>query len=248
MDIYQKKLMEEGTAIYAYSDLQHVADTGRFHISEDDSITVVQDKDYHRTKYTIDIRSVVLSSVEFVKGPSAVAFAVQKDSSLAKEGKDVGQFTGIVDFDDRATAIRLHFKNDLADPLTLALHYQESDKEAFDEEVEKTRVADLVKAMNVRVTTGESLINVMFSQVSSDVAKSIITLYVRDNQDNRSLMGSFPVESGMLFKSIPGLAFGRYSIKVAQVDAQDQFIAASDYVDVEIRQPNYGGKPVIRPW
>ena len=247
MDIYQKTLMDEGAAIYAYSDLQHVINEGKLHISEDDSITVVQDKDYHRTKYTIDIRSVVLSSVEFVKGPSAVAFAVQKDSSLAKEGKDVDQFTGIVDFDDRATAIRLHFKNDLADPLTLALHYQESDKEAFDEETEKTRVADLMKAMNVRVTTGESLINVMFSQVSPDVAKTIITLYMRDNHDGRSLMGTFPVEQGMLFKSISGLAFGRYSIKVAQVDAKEQFIAASDYVDVELRQPNYGGKPVIRP-
>jgi hypothetical protein len=247
MDIYQKKLMDEGAAIYAYSDLQHVINERKLPISEDDSITVVQDKDYHQTKYTIDIRSVVLSSVEFVKGPSVVAFAVQKDSSLAKEGKDVDQFTGIVDFDDRATAIRLHFKNDLADPLTLAIHYQESDKEAFDEEVEKTRVADLVKAMNVRVTTGESLVNVMFSEASSNVAKTIVTLYMRDNQNGRSLMGTFPVEKGMMFKSISGLAFGRYSIKVAQVDAKDQFIAASDYVDVELRQPNYGGKPVIRP-
>jgi hypothetical protein len=220
MDIYQKRLMDEGAAIYAYSDLQHVANNRKLHIGEDDSIMIAQDKDYHRIKYTIDIRAAVLSSAEILKGTSAVAFASKKDPAFACEGKDVDQFTGIVDFDDKATAIRLHFKNDLADPLTLTLHYRESDKEAFDEETEKARVADLMKAMNVRVTTGESLINVMFSQVSPDVAKTIVTLYVRDNQDNRSLMGTFPVEQGMMFTSIPGLAFGRYSIKVAQVDAQ----------------------------
>jgi hypothetical protein len=248
MNTYQKRLLDEGTNMYVFSNSSRSNGGAKLSIGEGDSLVIAQDKDYHNTKYTIDIRSVVLSSVEFVKGPSAVAFAVQKDSSLAKEGKDVDQFTGIVDFDDRATAICLHFKNDLADPLTLTLHYRESNKEAFDAETENARAADLVKAMNVRVTVGESLINVMFSKASANVAKTVVALYMRDNQNNRNLMGTFPVEQGMMFKSISGLAFGLYSIKVTQVDTKDQLIAASDYVDVEIRKPNYGGKPTIGMW
>jgi hypothetical protein len=246
MDKYQRKILARGVFIYL-KDSKEEYDGDSFKAWPADSLTIQQDADYHKTRYCLSIVSILPLEI-FVgrKGRWSKNNSFM-DKSLPHEDTFAVRWNIDIDFDDRIDQIKIAFLNNIADDCVIDLNYQESDKEAFDKMKEQADEKALIQSMNVRVTTGESLINVMFSEASSNVAKTIVTLYMRDNQNGRSLMGTFPVEKGMMFKSIPGLAFGRYSIKVAQVDAKDQFIAASDYVDVELRQPNYGGKPVIRP-
>jgi hypothetical protein len=246
MDKYQQIILTRNTWFY-FKETESSPDGRDLEPWPADSILIKQNPDYHITRYCLSAIFVTPLSVfvkkkgEWTEVPSFMDHALPHADTFAYRANIA------IDFDDRVEQIKFVFQNGIADDFIADVHYQEADKEAFDEKKQQEDTEALIRSMGVRVTTGESLINVMFSEASSDVAKTIVTLYMRDNQDNRSLMGTFPVEQGMLFKSISGLAFGRYSIKVAQVDAKDQFIAASDYVDVELRQPNYGGKPVIRP-
>jgi hypothetical protein len=247
MDKYQSKLLEKGVYLQVKTSIDD-RDGKEIKPWPNDSITIIQDKDYHHNLYCLSIISSVAEKVETFKSGKWEEVIGQPDLTHTYWEAKVNDYNIDLDFNSRVEKIKFVFKKDLADDFELNIEYKESDKSIFDKETEEKRIADLVQKMSVRTTTGDDLINVMFAVVSEDVKKTEVDLYSLDNQKNRSPMGKFPVEEGMMFKSITGLAYGTYSIQVIQFDSANNIIVQSGFYDVVLRRPNYGGKPTISPW
>ena len=84
------------------------------------------------------------------------------------------------------------------------------------------------------------LVNVYFQPCTDECAKTVIELYSQG-----MLLGKFNVEEGLFFKSITGLAYGSYEIKVIQYDKNGKELFASDPYPFKLSTPNYGGKHTV---
>ena len=66
-----------------------------------------------------------------------------------------------------------------------------------------------------------------------------IDLYVGE-KNNGQLMAKYKITDEIFFKSIDGLAYGRYYFQLLQFDKDNNQIAATDYIDFEIKKPSSG--------
>ena len=85
--------------------------------------------------------------------------------------------------------------------------------------------------------------NIYWAKVSDKVASIKINLYVM-SQKNERLIGEYK-ETGLLFKSITGLAFGEYSYEIIELGNNDEEIARTPKIKFKIERPVYGSpRPV----
>ena len=90
----------------------------------------------------------------------------------------------------------------------------------------------MLKKANIKVSTGESLINVYFQEASDDYGFTKVELYIGD-QANFNLISKKKVEDGNYYCSFDNLAFGSY------------VIFESEIIKVHLVRPDYSGKPNI---
>lgn len=201
MDKYQKYLMEENEFTFIGG-----SDEDR-NVWNNETFVFNQDSDIMLKGYCLNIDNKTIQSVYAITGSN--------ESLLCSEDFDTLQSKLVIpiDFDDKIDKIRIVFKNNLADDLIVPFVYNDADKAEYYARKEQERKDDLIKIVNVTVATGDSLVNIYFQSCSEEYAKTDIVLY-KDNM----MLAKYNVDEGMFFKSINGLAYGKYSFILRQYD------------------------------
>jgi len=145
-----------------------------------------------------------------------------------------------IDFEHKIDSIKIVFKNNLADDLTLPVEYVEADKEAYYAKQEKKRKDDLLTAADIKCSTGTDLVNIYFQPCCIDYSRTEIFLY-HDGQ----MLAKYKVDEDVFFKSISGLAFGKYEFVLKQYNDKGKVIMETNKIAFLLNRPNYGGKPTV---
>ena len=102
----------------------------------------------------------------------------------------------------------------------------------------------LRKKMEVSFRTADDLVNIYWKHAKENVVALVrIDLYMK-NGDSRQLMGKYKESDEIFFKSIGGLAYGKYCFQLFQFDKDNKEIASTDFIDFELKKPeadNGGG-------
>lgn len=214
---------EQGSSIqYLFSD------------EKTNSITIKQDEDINITQYILILygkanRYDVLSKVSVYKNKQ------WEEIELSRKGYRI-----IIDFNDRTEKIKLSFVNNLADDYILDIKYLEADKEKYCAKQAQHKKDSLLKTANVKYSTGADLVNIYFQPCCDDYVHTEITLY-KDNM----MLAKYKVDEEIFFKSINGLAYGKYEFILKQFDKDNNIILETDKISFSLVKPNYSGKPTI---
>lgn len=138
----------------------------------------------------------------------------------------------------------------------LTIAYKEADKQAYFERQEVLRKENMLKHAAIKHSTGENLVNIYFQACSENYDHTEISLFIPDktevirvgsphgpvNQENVlswTLIMKATIENGIFFKSIPGLAYGRYAYLVKQFDKANNLLIETDYMEfyIKMQQP-----------
>ena len=223
MDKYQIfALARTGFAIYDGEDIIKSrridrSDDAWNYILPNKVIEIRQDINYNKIKYYIKIDGLAVESARYC----GKTYERQLTNASSKPYVLVP-----VDFSNKVTELVLVYER-VIDPIEIELKFIESDKKIFDD-IQK------IEKASVKVSTGDSLVNVYYQPCSDDYKRTEVILYNSDNM----LMAKYKVEEEMFFKAITGLAYGRYSLLVRQYDANDKLIFESEKQFFEIKSPS----------
>lgn len=244
MDKYQKhfiSLYSDGyNELFKCQLLNHNEKVKREYFSFDDKndiITIKQDEDITKTQYEFTINGygtmgegyIILDKVEYYKNNRWID--IKNENNL---------FKVVVDFNDKIEKIKLNFVNSLVDDLVISIAYEESNKETYYAKKEQERKDNLLKIANIKVSTGADLVNIYFQPCCDDYVHTEITLY-KDNM----MLAKYKVGEDVFFKSINGLAYGKYEFILKQFDDKGNIILETDKISFSLSRPHYGGKPTI---
>ncbi|MPN00712.1 hypothetical protein SDC9_147908 [bioreactor metagenome] len=224
MDKYQEYIINQNNiSIAFYSD-----GIGKENLRiVKDELMVTQDEDYHKDDYSIVVRSSLVAKVESFNGNKWV--------EANKKEKDLYEIR--ISFITQSQKIRISFTDSFADPYILNVNYVLADKEKFDAKTKAEELETLKKIVNLKVTTGDSLINVVFQPLSNEYDNSKVELYSLTNNE-KQLMGKFSVPDGLFFSAIKDLAYGKYAVKLIQYKKDGKTLYESDFVEVSLKRPN----------
>lgn len=207
------------------------------------TVTIVQNENYNVKKYNIYLLIAVAEKVEYVlNGQAHIVKESEKNKYLIE-----------LDYDNRIEKIKIHFSNGVVDPVEIPIVYVEADMKKYDEKVMAEHKKALEEKANVKVTTGDSIINVTFQPVNDSFSYSKVELYTitgtkvinNKTQNEYQLMAKYKTPEDVYFHSITGLAYGKYAIILVQYDNSNKEIYKSDYILVTLDRPNYSGKRVV---
>ena len=221
--IVENKLVNEGIVQYGEFDI------------ESDSFTIKQDEDINLLEYAL----VLVNKIDIFSNIAICKNDVWTNIALTMENK-VPTYKIIVNFNDRIEKIKFEFKNQLADDYIISICYQEADKEKYYAKKEQERKDNLFTTANIKVSTGVDLVNIYFQPCCDEYARTEIALY-KENM----LLAKYKVDEETFFKSIGGLAFGKYEFVLKQLDKDNNIILETQKIAFSISAPNYGGKPTV---
>ena len=204
--------------------------------------TIKQDKDITKTVYVLKISQD--------RCPFVSAVQVRKNNSFI----DVPLSEIIIDFNDRIDSIRLKFIKNITDDLEIGIAYKEADKQAYNEMQAVLQKENTLKRAAIKHSTGDSLVNIYFQSCADNYDHTEISLFIPDktevvrvggphgpvNQENVLswvLIMKATVGNGIFFKSIRGLAYGRYAYVIKQFDKANNLLVETGYVEFYIREP-----------
>lgn len=207
------------------------------------TVTVVQNENYNIRKYNIYLLTAMAEKVEYIiKGQTHIVKDLEKNKYLIE-----------LDYDNRIEKIKIYFSNGVVDPVEIPIVYVEADVKKYDEKVMAEHKKALEEKAKVKVTTGDSIINVTFQPVNDSFSYSKVELYtiagtkvVNNNTENEyQLMAKYKTPEDVYFHSITGLAYGKYAITLVQYDNLNKEIFKSNYILVNLYRPNYSGLNVV---
>lgn len=245
MDKYQKYLFTLFSCVYKFEiegDETSNYSKGILIDNEADNITIIQSEDINKTKYTLYINGqrnkeiVILSAVYIYK------------NNAWKEVKGVENVYKIqVDFDDRIEKIKLSFMNNLADDYIIDIKYQEADKEKYYAKKEQEYKDNLLKTADIKVSTGADLVNIYFQPCCDKYEYTEIQLYIPkefvtargpygriQKPSTWSMIKKSKVDPEEFYKSINGLANGKYSFILKQYDKDNAIILETGHIEFTI--------------
>lgn len=227
MDKYQEFLIKSSSSFYG------LVINGRPSTRHqmDDTIVLTQNEDITISDYILCIVNHSISSISAVKGTLQKEFS---EESPGVAGRSEGKFFISIDFEDRLDGIKISFKNGLADDLYLPLVYNLADKEKYYAKKEQERKDNLFKTANIKVSTGVGLVNIYFKPCSENYAGTEIVLY-RENM----MIAKYKVEEETFFKSITGLANGKYEFVLKQFDKDNNIILETDKIRFFLENIDY---------
>ncbi len=250
MNKYQEYLLshikDNGKGTFLFSDCAPVGesckdDTYGCYDKTKNCFTIKQDKDITKTGYVLIISQD--------KCPFVAAVQVRKNNSYV----DVPLSEIIIDFNDRIDAIKIKFIKNIADDLEITITYQEADRQVYNDMQAALQKENTLKRAAIKHSIGESLVNIYFQPCADNYDHTEISLFIPDktevkkvggphgpvNQEDVlswSLIMKTTVENGIFFKSITGLAFGRYAYIVKQFDKANNALIETDYTEFYIRR------------
>ena len=251
MNKYQEYLLshikDNGKGTFLFSDCAPAGescknDTYGCYNKTTNCFTVKQDKNITKTVYVLKISQD--------RCPFVSAVQVRKNNSYV----DVPLSEIIIDFNDRIDSIRLKFIKNIADDLEIGIAYKEADKQAYNEMQAVLQKENTLKRAAIKHSTGDSLVNIYFQSCADNYDHTEISLFIPDktevvrvggphgpvNQENVLswvLIMKATVGNGIFFKSIRGLAYGRYAYVIKQFDKANNLLVETGYVEFYIREP-----------
>lgn len=173
--------------------------------------------------------------------------------TAVKDNKNV--FVVDLDFNNRIDAIKFSFANNFVAPIELPFVFKESSKEEYYKKVEAQNRQALLDAAQIKIATGNDLVNIYFNPANDNYASAKIELYTATGQFEQHhgsvihqgwkprllggaverLIAKYTVEEGMFFKAITGLAHGVYGLKLIQYDNNNKVIVESEIEFFAIR-------------
>lgn len=204
MDIYQANLINKTSNIA----LSSIAGSGKVEINENE-IVFTQNEDYKVTSYIFELTNNAIESIEVDGQPYFGS----------------GAFKITIDFNLKKSKLTVRFKNNFADPCVFDLKYIDADKSSFDAKVDEENKIRLLHTAKIHVKVGIDLLNVYWCNCCKDVAYTRVTLL--EKEDNH-LLAIYDSEPNIYFKSIAGLAFNDYIIKVEQFTKDNKIIISTE--------------------
>lgn len=199
---------------------------------DNDTFIVTQDDDITKTQYVL--------ALDFENIEPFESISVCKKNKWEKTLCIDNQYKIVVDFNNRVEAIKFSFKNNIADDYMLNLKFIETDKDKYLQKKEQERKAGLLKAANINVSTGADLVNIYFQPCCDAYNKTEIILY-----KGNMMLAKYDVDEDCFFKSISGLAYGKYEFILKQYDVNGGVILETDKIIFSIIMPNYSGKHTV---
>lgn len=208
-------------------------------LDTDNKIVINQDENYNITKY-------------YVRFPATVEKVVVGDNVFSLQPSENPKYKFVtvpVDFNNQIKEMELHF-NGVIDPLKVPVEYKAIDRNIYDSKLENERQSDLASKSNIKVSTGEALVNIYFQPCNDNYSKTVIELYLAVGKyppaptvmgrgmkyrpallsaTPGQMIGKYNVEEGMMFKSITGLAKGAYGFKLSQYDNKGNLLFTTDF-------------------
>lgn len=228
MNKYQKIIF--ANEIYTYAC--YVADAletrknyCKNHKAIDEEITIKQDEDITINDYIL----ISLAPFEYCIGEKWFKSLPNTDCPNKYFAQKPIFFT-LFSFDNPITCIRAIDKLALVDSLEIPVICELADKEAYYARKEQERIQSLINAASIKHATGQDLINIRFKNCCEEVAYTKIKLF----DDGKQLMGEYKVDDGMFFKTIGGLAYGKYYYKLSQFNNKNNLIIETDYIEFHL--------------
>lgn len=200
-----------------------------------DTVTIIQDEDPNIVDYIL-----IVSGEKIIKSIETYKNSKWEYVEKGKYKTCWSAFRLNINFDDRIEKVKVSFRDNLADDYIIDVKYQEADKEKYNEKLAMEHKAELLKVANIKVSTGADLVNIYFQPCCDSYARSEIALY-KDNM----MLAKYKVDEETFFKSISGLAYGKYEFILKQFDDKGNNLLETDKISFSLSKPNYGGKPTI---
>lgn len=207
----------------------------------DGTITLIQNDNYHLHLYELKFSHPKIRAVQVSMGKGNHLVAAKK---IVRHGKpEITDVTWVaeVDFDNKASHILLSFEDDIVDPIKIPLVFVDADKAAWDAKIEAENRKHLAEAVNLVITKGDSLINVLFQPVDDRYSRSAIKLFYvytdPENQKHYQFMGEFYSSEGLYFIPICNLGYGSYGIEYRQYAADGSLIYEADRMEFAYHNP-----------
>jgi hypothetical protein len=234
MNKYQKFILDR-TLCFVSKDMT-VGSKAYFNsfINNDGEFEVKQDENYNIKKHNIILSGLKVSFIE-LDGIKYEPTNFEKHSYF-----DNIMIVIPVDFDNPAKELKLHFIDNFADTLSIKLKFVVADKGLYDAKMHDALIKERTKTANIKVSTGADLVNIYFQPCCDSYARTEIALY-KDNM----MLAKYKVDEETFFKSISGLAYGKYEFILKQFDDKGNIILETDKINFSINAPNYAGRRVI---
>ena len=152
------------------------------------------------------------------------------------------------------TNSKIVFKNNLADDLYLPLVYNSADKDKYYAKKEQERKDNLLKTADIKVSTGVDLVNIYFQPCCDKYEYTEIQLYIPkefvtvggpygpvQKPSTWSMIKKSKVDPEEFYKSINGLANGKYSFILKQYDKDNAIILETGHIEFTISKPKTHG-------
>ena len=230
MDKYQKFVLEHiGVYISINEELSgkhSVVDL----INLNGEFEIQQNENYNIKKHFIYFKDngEQLASIK-VDGKSAKPFVLNEKKYPRVE----------VDFDKPAKEIRFEFADGICEPLVCKLKFVEANHEIYDSKVQ----AEINASIRPDHRTGVDLVNIFWNLVSDAVVESQVNLYFV-SQTGERLIGKYK-ETEISFKSVTGLAFGRYCYEIIEFGKDGKELARTGKIYFDLVMPNYSGRHAV---
>ena len=180
----------------------------------EDKIILRQNEDIMIKDYVLSISNINIKSIYAIAGDTRNPFKIVDQ-----------EFYIPIDFEKKFDKIQIVFKNNLADDLILPVVYEEADKEAYYAKQEQEHRKALLSAASIKCATGADLVNIYFQPCCKDYDRTEIALY-RDGQ----MLAKYKVEEDCFFKSIGGLAYGKYDFVLKQYDKAGMLLLETEQI------------------
>lgn len=260
MDQYQKYLINDKSKFYVLAEDQ---DDKFYNAFIDKQISIRQFNtmltDYNSKIYREDVKVDEFIEIKqlpdikiykyflflYNKNFENICYSDNKEVKdlLFKSEENLTCFGLQLNFNKPIENIKIFFNLNIADPITIPIHFVEADENEYYKNIEKERHISLLNKLNISHSCGQDLITIKFQNCNDDVCNTKITLY----DDKKQIMGVFKVDEGMFYKSITSLAYGKYFYTLSQYDKNDNLIVESSCIDFIIKPPNYSSKGIVKP-
>lgn len=195
-------------------------------INNDGEFEVKQDENYNIKQHFIVLSGLTVSFVE-LDGIKYESTNFENHTLFDKKMICIP-----VDFDNPAKELKIYFIDDFADTISIKLKFVAADKVSYDEKMHDALIKERTKTANIKVSTGVNLVNIYFQPCCDNYARTEIILY-KDNM----MLAKYKVDEEVFFKSITGLANGKYSFVLKQYDNNSNIILETNHIDFIISTP-----------
>lgn len=215
------------------------------YLKEDDKLIITQDSDITIIDYVVSINDLEIDAIDKIEVLKEDKwYEIHKNNTIYIE----------LSFAKKASQIKFSFKNNIADDYIIDIEFIEADKEQYYAKKEQDYKDNLLKTADIKVSTGADLVNIYFQPCCDKYEYTEIQLYIPKDfvtvggpygpvqkPSTWSMIKKCKVDPEEFYKSINGLANGKYSFILKQYDKENVIILETEYIEFTISKPKTHG-------